>query len=707
MFKKALKMSLVFIFMFSFYIIKVKADEPVMDGEITKVYDLGSASATIINTAGANIYMNIYTEAYGMELWVTTGTEASTRLVKDINEGTTDSYISYSYAVGDILYFYVYVDEYGLELWRTDGTEEGTWLTKDICPGTCGDVEHFLPASINNTLFFMAADGVNGYELWKTNGTEEGTVLVKDINEGSDSTNAYRLINLNGSIYIFANVSGDYHLWKSDGTTAGTVFIKELDGRTNYDSISYLIYNNELYFITRDDDDYRYLWKTDGTTSGTVQIVSSNPEATLFLSIKNLAILNNNLYFFAYSEDINYRLYKLDDQSSFSLVELADFDNMWVSSLYIASDDYIYFLASQNDGPYDMWRTNGTSAGTEVWASSTFFEVVFAFYDMKKIDNNIYILADSFEAVMAGEKAASLIESDGTIDGTLAISDYLAFGEGPFNIYNSGEAIYYFKSNQKNGEYWDGDIDIMKYTPNPSEYTVTFKDYDGTNLKVETVADNGNATAPSNPTRNGYTFTGWDKTFDNVKSNLVVNAQYSKNATVSTIANAADEEEVTIETIEPQLDILKITNSLTLDEKTALKNKIKILWENNQLIDVYDINLLLNGEKIQPEGNIEIRILLTDEQKEYNNLRVIYANDEELTIIPHIMDGDYIVFSVDHLSHYAIIGEKEEINKPINIDYTLDKTGDSSNNSLLIIGGISSFITILLVIILVKKKKSK
>ena len=61
-------------------------------------------------------------------------------------------------------------------------------------------------------------------------------------------------------------------------------------------------------------------------------------------------------------------------------------------------------------------------------------------------------------------------------------------------------------------------------------YTVTFVDYDGTVLKTESVTEGSAAHAPADPVRLGYTFTGWDRDFSNVTSNMTVTAQYRINS---------------------------------------------------------------------------------------------------------------------------------------------------------------------------------
>ncbi|MDR0856768.1 MAG: InlB B-repeat-containing protein, partial [Clostridiales bacterium] len=57
-------------------------------------------------------------------------------------------------------------------------------------------------------------------------------------------------------------------------------------------------------------------------------------------------------------------------------------------------------------------------------------------------------------------------------------------------------------------------------------FSVEFKGYDGVTLKTETVNYGATATAPTAPQVPGYTFTGWDKSYAGVTSNLTVNAVY-------------------------------------------------------------------------------------------------------------------------------------------------------------------------------------
>lgn len=65
------------------------------------------------------------------------------------------------------------------------------------------------------------------------------------------------------------------------------------------------------------------------------------------------------------------------------------------------------------------------------------------------------------------------------------------------------------------------------------EYTVTFKDWDETVLKTQSVEKGSSATAPTDPTRSGYSFTGWNKDFSNITEDITITATYRKNSSSS------------------------------------------------------------------------------------------------------------------------------------------------------------------------------
>ena len=75
----------------------------------------------------------------------------------------------------------------------------------------------------------------------------------------------------------------------------------------------------------------------------------------------------------------------------------------------------------------------------------------------------------------------------------------------------------------------DYDTWLLRNDMGPQEYTVTFKDWNGSTLKSETVEHGSDATAPAAPSRIGHTFTGWDKGFTNITADTTVNAQYDVN----------------------------------------------------------------------------------------------------------------------------------------------------------------------------------
>ena len=81
-------------------------------------------------------------------------------------------------------------------------------------------------------------------------------------------------------------------------------------------------------------------------------------------------------------------------------------------------------------------------------------------------------------------------------------------------------------STYSNTLWWE---DFAKIRAIGSDWDVEFVDWDGTILATMKVPDGEAATAPDAPTREGYTFIGWDKDFSSVTEDMTVTAQYQIN----------------------------------------------------------------------------------------------------------------------------------------------------------------------------------
>ncbi len=73
-------------------------------------------------------------------------------------------------------------------------------------------------------------------------------------------------------------------------------------------------------------------------------------------------------------------------------------------------------------------------------------------------------------------------------------------------------------------------------------YLVTFVDFDGKTLKVETIEHGKDAIAPEAPVRVGYKFTGWDKETENITADTIIKALYQQISTVGSGEDVAESE---------------------------------------------------------------------------------------------------------------------------------------------------------------------
>lgn len=110
-------------------------------------------------------------------------------------------------AVGT-LFFPASDPAHGSELWTSTGTAGSTRLVRDIQLGAAGSNIGLIKA-LNGIAYFSADDGVRGHELWRSDGTSAGTFMVKDINPGAATSDILGMATLAGSLYF----RGRRHAW--------------------------------------------------------------------------------------------------------------------------------------------------------------------------------------------------------------------------------------------------------------------------------------------------------------------------------------------------------------------------------------------------------------------------------------------------------------------------------------------------------------
>lgn len=76
------------------------------------------------------------------------------------------------------------------------------------------------------------------------------------------------------------------------------------------------------------------------------------------------------------------------------------------------------------------------------------------------------------------------------------------------------------------------DTDFFAVYTKTIKFTVVWKDWDGEVLKTESVKNGSGATPPDNPIRSGYRFSKWNAAYSSISSDLEITAEYIKTWTV-------------------------------------------------------------------------------------------------------------------------------------------------------------------------------
>ena len=351
----------------------------------------GSSAPMNFTEMGGKVYFTA-SDSRGYELWVTDGTTVGTLFVADINQTApgASSTPKDMYAWNSKLYFTADNGVIGREPWVTDGTNAGTRLIRDMFPGisdmldtsySTDNLPYFAGTSAG--LFFTANSPVYAQELWVTDGTDAGTRLLTDLRSGPGASYAKSGVSFNGKIYFSASSAYfGQELWSTDLTTQNTQQVVDIypgapSGMRTDVAHNMVVYNDRLYFSARNLTSGFELWSTDGTSAGTgivadLTTANSGTQAQYYNGPTNLTVCNGKLFFSGYSNQ-GYELHVSDGTSAGTTmvknIQVYDSSNpsylvCMNNVLYFAADDSYYWQSNSGTFGNELWRSDGTSAGT-------------------------------------------------------------------------------------------------------------------------------------------------------------------------------------------------------------------------------------------------------------------------------------------------------------------------------------------------------
>jgi len=389
------------------------------------------------------------------ELWKSDGTDAGTVLVKEIRPSTAQFQGSDPFGlkvVGSMLYFFANDGITGIELWKSDGSEAGTALVRDLLIGTnnsngarVDDPSTAPPMieAIGSTVFFYGNDGTTGGALWKTDGTHGGTELVREIVFGPGHDQIREMKALGTKVYFSAlQPGGGTEPYISDGSAVGTMVLKDIGTGTAGSAPAHLTpVTGGLFFKANDGVNGGELWVKD--QAGVRLTLNANPSTT-DNSIAGVGSLNGTAIYGSVGPNNDYHLWRSDGTAPGTRLmvnapPLGPLNFIPGGESFNTAGNLIYFIGYTNQQGAELWRSDGTSAGTFMLRDMNPGPDDTDLREMQAIGNVLYFVAQT------EEHGRELWRTDGTSAGTKLIKDIDAgwVGSDPSSLCAMGSTLYF------------------------------------------------------------------------------------------------------------------------------------------------------------------------------------------------------------------------------------------------------------------------
>ncbi len=351
------------------------------------------------------------------------------------------------------------VFQVGHDLWSTDGSTSGTTRLRSFqVPILVRDGD--IPVELGGDLLFMADDGVSGLELWATDGTVGGTRLLVDLVAGPAGSLAEPLYAAGGRAYLLAAAGPEgRELWVTDGTPAGTRLLADMTPGSASSRVPAIanLGATRLLLVSDGTQANLQVWRVDAAGAQRVAITSTVAPRTLIEQMVptddgaairfqssaamevlrvdedgQLTRLGGGSTLAARGAEVGYVRYL--DFVVHDAVRGARVVHTFAGGLLPSRVDVaagLYYLSVFF--PPQLWRSDGTPAGTTFLAFAETFEFA------------------TFGSLAAASQTGGLLITDGTVAGTMSIP--LPTATEPQELVGLGNKLLFLVQ----GDLWESD----------------------------------------------------------------------------------------------------------------------------------------------------------------------------------------------------------------------------------------------------------
>ncbi len=444
--------------------------------------------------AGGLTYFTVPNYNRGTALWVTNGTAAGTREVVPF-----DPYPTFIGAFGNELAYLRY-DDADVDLWLTDGTAAGTRTISNLSD-VHGNAQSAIVA--NGKIYLLVQILGSASEPWVSDGTPAGTHSVGPLPLATAGHWPKPSLARAGRYVVFTATTSDRggEMWSIDTQTESLTPLPEvapgtdsgIDDSTGAVPPRLTSVGDIVLFIGTPSAGVRELWRTDGTPGGTWRLSTAAPYAS-YHQPEFRGPVGTGRYLFAADNASVPELHGTDGSSVETLLSGTP-----VELLGQVGSNYYFSKYDTTLGWYEVWRTDGTAAGTH---RLTGFGTDSAIYEVAGDTTRLFVRQRLADVGGADAPASRIFEYDlQTDEATLIHSIPKVQGGSIFPVFAFAQGRLYFDgANAVTGhELWawesaaEGAHEVRNIAPESQTESASPENFIELDGKLFFTADDGHA----------------------------------------------------------------------------------------------------------------------------------------------------------------------------------------------------------------------